>query len=161
VSSSSSTGRFPASSSSKRLGIAATLIAVVLSLLVLLLLPDTPLNSMVLSPVLSALLSVDVTASPLPRFTWLTGMLTVAIADTSHVSTTLSRIDCCLTLWYKVMSHISSCVKPTSFIACLILMAPLVAAMMSAARENSSSTLSVASDMVNEECCTVLAHFYP
>jgi len=144
-----------------RCQVAATLIAVVLSLLVLLLLPDTSLNPTVLSPVLSALLSVDVTVSPLPTFTWQTGLATVALAATSRVSITLSCIDCCLTLWYKVMSHVSSCAKPTSFIACLILMAPLAAAMMPAAQDNSSSTLSVASDMVNEECCTVLAHFYP
>jgi len=58
------------------------------------------------------------------------------------------------------MLHISSVKKPTSFIACLILMVPLAAAVVPAAQDDSSSTLSVPSDVINEESCMVLAHFF-
>jgi len=96
----SSAGRYPLPLASKRLGVAATLLTAVDALVVLLLLPDPSLVSMMTSPVLSALLNVEVTVSPLPKLTWLTGLSkTVGIVATTRVSTMLSRNDCRLTLW--------------------------------------------------------------
>jgi len=113
----------------------------------------------VISPVLSALLNVDVTVSPLPTLTCITGRTMAFIVFTTRVSTTLNLIDWRLTLWYSVMLHISALVNPTRFIACRIFMDPFAPAMMPAARDNSSSTLPISSDMTTEEGCIVLAHF--
>jgi len=52
----------------------------------------------VILPVLSALLNVDITVSPLPTLTWLSGRATTLIVLTTRVSTTLNLIDWRLTL---------------------------------------------------------------
>jgi len=66
-----------------------------------------------------------------------------------------------LSLWYRVMSQISSFENPTNFIVCQVLITLVAAATMPDARNVSSSLLSWPSKMFVEEINTVLAHVYP